>query len=29
VVFWNTDEIGATAVSDEIIGLYFQENKDL
>jgi len=29
VVFCNTEEIGATAVSDEIIGLYFQENKDL
>jgi len=29
VVFCNTEEIGATAVSDEIIDLYFQENKDL
>ena len=29
VVLCNNEEIGATAVSDEIIDLYFQENKDL
>ena len=29
VVFCNTEEISATAVSDEIIDLYFLENKDL